>query len=62
MRFSSTPEKAGLGPRTSVIKQRAIKADRLKGQLFACKSLLLQNNLVASAENTIDTVTNQGEQ
>jgi hypothetical protein len=37
LRFSSTPEKAGLGPRTNVVKQRAIKADRLKGQLFACK-------------------------
>ncbi|EIW72964.1 hypothetical protein TREMEDRAFT_26589 [Tremella mesenterica DSM 1558] len=32
---ASTPEQAGLGPRTSGEKQHAIKADRLKGQLFA---------------------------
>jgi hypothetical protein len=41
LRFAPTPEKAGLGPRTNAVKQRAIKADRLKGQLFACKSMLL---------------------
>ena len=33
--ISSTPEKAGLGPKTDGAKQRGIKAGRLKGQLFA---------------------------
>ncbi|WVW81287.1 hypothetical protein I302_103278 [Kwoniella bestiolae CBS 10118] len=32
---SDTPEKAGLGPRTSGKQQKGIKAGRLKGQLFA---------------------------
>ncbi|OCF60137.1 hypothetical protein L486_02817 [Kwoniella mangroviensis CBS 10435] len=32
---SDTPEKAGLGPRTSGKEQKGIKAGRLKGQLFA---------------------------
>ncbi|KAK4684084.1 anoctamin-10, partial [Tremellales sp. Uapishka_1] len=33
--IASSPEKAGLGPRTSGERQRGIKAGRLKGQLFA---------------------------
>nr|XP_019014019.1 uncharacterized protein I206_00096 [Kwoniella pini CBS 10737]OCF52800.1 hypothetical protein I206_00096 [Kwoniella pini CBS 10737] len=33
--IASTPEKAGLGPRTSGKEQKGIKAGRLKGQLFA---------------------------
>ncbi|WRT63222.1 uncharacterized protein IL334_000125 [Kwoniella shivajii] len=32
---ADTPEKAGLGPRTSGKEQKSIKAGRLKGQLFA---------------------------
>ncbi|WWC90176.1 uncharacterized protein L201_005109 [Kwoniella dendrophila CBS 6074] len=32
---AGTPEKAGLGPRTSGKEQKGIKAGRLKGQLFA---------------------------
>ncbi|WWD22681.1 hypothetical protein CI109_107174 [Kwoniella shandongensis] len=35
VRVASTPEKAGLGPRTSGHEQKGIKAGRLKGQLFA---------------------------
>ncbi|WVR03117.1 hypothetical protein IAU60_000107 [Kwoniella sp. DSM 27419] len=35
VRVSESPEKAGLGPRTSASKQKSIKAGRLKGQLFA---------------------------
>ena len=36
--FVNAPEKAGLGPKTNVEAQKAIKADRLKAQLFACQS------------------------
>lgn len=36
VKLASTPEKAGLGPRTNAEKQHSIKAGRLKGQLFAC--------------------------
>lgn len=36
MQLANTPEKAGLGPRTSVQKQHEIKSGRLKSQLFAC--------------------------
>ncbi|WVQ94169.1 hypothetical protein IAU59_001247 [Kwoniella sp. CBS 9459] len=35
IRVAGTPEKAGLGPRTSAHEQKGIKAGRLKGQLFA---------------------------
>ena len=35
--FAKTPEKAGLGPKTSGEKQKTIKAGRLKDQLFACE-------------------------
>ena len=35
IQLSSTPEKAGLGPRMEAGKQHQIKAGRLKGQLFA---------------------------
>lgn len=40
VKFAKTPEKAGLGPKTTGNKQKAIKAGRLKGQLFACELLL----------------------
>jgi anoctamin-10 len=36
VQLANTPEKAGLGPRTSVQKQHEIKSGRLKNQLFAC--------------------------
>jgi len=39
VKFAKTPEKAGLGPKTSGEKQKSIKAGRLKGQLFACESV-----------------------
>ncbi|RSH83969.1 hypothetical protein EHS25_005213 [Saitozyma podzolica] len=35
VQLANTPEKAGLGPRTSVQKQHEIKSGRLKSQLFA---------------------------
>lgn len=41
VRVASTPEKAGLGPRTSGHEQKGIKAGRLKGQLFACECFVV---------------------
>lgn len=55
IQFAKTPEKAGLGPRTSGHEQKSIKAGRLKGQLFACK---LANSCTRHSLCT-DTVTNQ---
>lgn len=40
-------EKAGLGPKTAIRAQKGIKADRLRGQMFACE---LYNLLSSCAE------------
>ncbi|WWC57606.1 uncharacterized protein I303_100138 [Kwoniella dejecticola CBS 10117] len=45
MNVASTPEKAGLGPRTSGKEQKGIKAGRLKGQLFAFINAFLELGL-----------------
>lgn len=41
IKAAKSAESAKLGPRTTAESQHAIKAGRLKGQLFACRSIFL---------------------